>query len=316
MNSAVLTKPKALKKGDRVGLIAPGWRPYKPSVVSRAEKLVEEMGLVPVVGNHVLEIHGHSAGTVEQRAEDVNRFIADDSVAAIFCISGGFGSLSLLPHLDLKRLEKNPKVFLGGGENTALILGLQSCLGLVTFHGPNLEDVKSEKVFVSLASALTRKDPLASISPATNSGVWSRHHCHVSVQGQRQGRLLGGNLTGLASLFGTAFEPQLKNSILFLTDHDDRNDILGRWFTTLNVSGQLSEIAAMLVGIFDNCGNKGSMNLLSLEDMFGETLTELGIPSIFDFPIAGGECPTVPLGIEVSFDTSTQKLEFLDSAVV
>jgi len=87
MTTKTLLKATALKPRDRVGLVAPGGRPYKPSVVSRAVKLIQEMGFEPVVGQNVLEVRGHNAGTVEQRVGDLNRFLNDDSIAALLCIT-------------------------------------------------------------------------------------------------------------------------------------------------------------------------------------------------------------------------------------
>ncbi len=239
----------------------------------------------------------------------------DDAISALFCITGGFGGLSLLPNLDFKAIERNPKVIVGGGENTAVVLGLHSRTGLITFHGPNLEDVKSETSFVSFKSALTNQSNLEPIVAATVDSAWSETHSHVAVEGIGQGHLLGGNLTGLASLFGTEFEPELAGSVLFLTDHDERNDILDRWFTTLYVSGQLEKVKAVALGYFDNCGNKGSFNMLSVEDSCAERLVELSLPSIFDFPIAGGACPTVPIGVNCALDTRRKMLEFLQAAL-
>lgn len=316
MVNKTLIKAKALKPGDKVGLVAPGGRPYKPSVVSRAARLVESMGFRSVIGAHVLEVKGHSAGSINQRTEDFNKFARDESISAIFCITGGFGALSLLPFLDYTALANHPKVIAGGGENTALLLALYSRIGLVTFHGPNLSDIKSEFTFKSMQANLSNRDPLWPISAATASSAWSEIHSHVAVAGIGQGLLLGGNLTAMASLFGTPFEPDLTDSVLFLTDHDDRNDILDRWLTTLYVSGQLARIRACAFGYFDNCGNKGSFNILSIEDMFSERLVELKRPCIFDFPIAGGDCPTVPIGVRVALDTGARKLDYLLPALL
>lgn len=315
MTNKAALKAKALCYGDRVGLVAPGGRPYKPSVVSRAVRLVEEMGFKPVVGEHVLEVKGHTAGSVAERVEDFNKFLGDDSISAILCITGGFGGLTLLPHLDFAAVQRNPKVIVGGGENTTIVLGVHTRSGLITFHGPNLEDIKSEQSFVSYKSTLTANSNLPPLLADTADSAWSENHSHVPLEGVGQGHLLGGNLTGLASLFGTDFEPDLNGAVLFLTDHDERNDILDRWFTTLYVSGQLEKAKAVALGYFDNCGNKGSFNILSIEDLFSERLLELSIPSIFDFPIAGGSSPTVPIGISVALDTRLKRLEFLQAAL-
>ncbi len=316
MTKRTALKAKALKHGDHVGLIAPGGRPYKPSVVSRAARLVEDMGFKPKVGGHVLAVKGHTAGSIEERVEDFNRFLNDDSIAAIFCITGGFGALSLLPYLDYSALERQPKVVIGGGDNTALIVGMHSRNNLITFHGPNLEDIKNETAFLSFKDAVQSSSNLPSITAANMGDAWAEAHSHVAVEGIGQGHLIGGNLTGLASLFGTEFEPDLSGGVLFLTDHDERNDILDRWFTTLYVSGQLGKVDAVAIGSFDNCGNKGSFNILSIEDLFSERLVELKLPSIFDFPIAGGACPTVPIGVSVALDTRRKTLDFLQPALL
>lgn len=315
MSGKTLIKAKALKEGDRVALVAPGGRPYKPSVVSRAARLVEDMGFVPVVGAHVLEVKGHTAGSVSERVDDFNKFLKDETISALFCITGGFGSLSLLPYIDLSAIERSPKIIVGGGENTAIVVGLYSRTGLITFHGPNLQDINSEASFVSFKSALTGNSNLEPIVAATVDSAWSEAHSHVAVEGIGQGHLLGGNLTGLTSLFGTEFEPELGGSVLFLTDHDERNDIIDRWFTTLYVSGQLEKVKAVALGYFDNCGNKGSFNMLSIEDSCAERLVQLSLPSIFDFPIAGGACPTVPIGVSSALDTRRRTLEFLQAAL-
>ncbi len=315
MTTKALLKANALKPRDRLGLVAPGGRPYKPSVVSRAAKLIEEMGFEPVVGQNVLEVRGHNAGTVEQRVGDMNRFLNDDSIAGLLCITGGFGALSLLPHLDYGAIDKHPKIIVGGGENTTLLLAAHSRTNLVAFHGPNLEDVRSQQCFDSLKTALTRKSALKPITAATVNGAWAGDHSYVPIEGVGQGALLGGNLTALVSMFGTPFEPSLKDCVVFLTDHDERNDILDRWFTTLYVSGQLASVSAMAIGLFDDCGNKGSFNLLSIEDSFSERLKQLEIPSLFDFPVAGGFHPTVPLGVRCTLDSRIQRLEFLESSL-
>lgn len=309
-------KARALKPKDRVGLVAPGSRPYKPSEVTRAAKVVEELGFVPVVGANVLEINGHSAGSDEQRLADFNSFLADDSIAGIFCLTGGFGALPLVGRLDYEAMRRHPKVIVGGDENTVLLLAAYSQAELVCFHGPNLDEVKTEDCFTKLKYAVTNNKPLISIDGATVGSAWEMKGKYVPYEGTVHGTLVGGNLSALTSLFGTPFQPSLRDGLLFLTDRDERHDILDRWFTTLYLSGELSQVKGAALGYFDNCGSKGSYNLLSLEDLFGERLQQLNVPSCFDFPIAGGpDCPTVPIGIRVKFATSGSKLDFLEPAL-
>lgn len=130
------------------------------------------------------------------------------------------------------------------------------------------------------------------------------------------GLLLGGNLTAIGSLMGTPFEPDFANTILFLEDKNERNDMLDRWFSTLYVSGQLDKVAGIAFGDFVNCGRKGSANMLSLEDLFGDRLKEMNKISCFGFPL--GQCEesySVPIGVSVRLNSQAGKLEFLESAL-
>jgi muramoyltetrapeptide carboxypeptidase len=186
---------------------------------------------------------------------------------------------------------------------------------VASFHGPNLDQVKTRKSLDSLRSAIMKSAILPDIGPEL--GELQVDYPYVPVSGVAGGPFIGGSLSAIASLFGTPFEPPLAGGVLFLTDRDERNDILERWLTTINVSGQLAKVAAVVFGQFDNCGNKGSANLLSLEDSFGDTMKELGLPSCFDFPIAGGaDFPTVPIGVSVNMDTTNRILHFLEAATI
>ena len=306
-------KPQALRPGDRVGIVAPSSRPEKPSVVAQSVRLLEDLGLVPVLGKNILSSYGHTAGTDDERLFDLNSFVHDQAIRGIFCISGGFGALPLLSGLDYDALKSHPKIIVGGNDNTSIVLAAYAKCGLVAFHGPNLDEIKTRASFESLAAAVMKTSILPDIKH--DRGELGIARPFVPVAGVKMGRLVGGNLSALTSLFGTPYRPFLEDSVLFLTDSDERNDILERWLTTINVSGELAKVSALVFGYFDNCGNKGSANLLSLEEIFGDTMKQLNLPSCFDLPVAGGPmCPTVPIGVTVKVDTQQCKLEFMETA--
>src|SRR3990167_5427025 len=136
-----LVKPAALKPGDKVALVCPASRPESPQVIKRSVKIVEELGFRPVIGKHVLSIHGYTAGTDEQRLDDLMTFLDDDSVAGLFCVTGGAGSISLLSGLPYSLVSTKPKVLVGGNDNTHLLLAIHTCSRLVVLYGPNLDEI-------------------------------------------------------------------------------------------------------------------------------------------------------------------------------
>src|SRR5262245_38470922 len=123
-------KPPALKPGDRVGLACPASRPASPAVVRQRVKVIEELGLHAIVGNHVLNVHGYLAGTDEERLDDLNSLLADHSIAGIFCITGGFGTLRLLDRLDYASITKHPKIIVGCDDITSLLLAVYGRSGV------------------------------------------------------------------------------------------------------------------------------------------------------------------------------------------
>jgi muramoyltetrapeptide carboxypeptidase len=314
--SIKLIKPRALKPGDRIGLVSPASRPESPAIVQRAVRIVEEMGFIPVVGKNVLNAHGFMAGTDEQRLADLNGFINDDLIDGIFCLTGGFGSLHLLPDLSYKALQKNPRVIVGGDDNCALILAIQSRTGLVTFSGPNLDKIDSDYTFGRFKEAVTSISSLPPVSSHEVNSDRFMHHVYAPVSGTVSGALLGGNLTALVSLMGTPYQPRFADSILFLEDLDERHDILDRWFTTLYVSGELSKVNGIAFGAFEGCNTKNSRNMLSLEDLFGDRLRQVNKPSCFAMPLGQTkQTTTVPLGVQVTLHASDGRMTFSEPAV-
>jgi muramoyltetrapeptide carboxypeptidase len=313
-----VVKPRALKPGDCVGLVCPSSRPETPGVVTRAQRVITEMGFVPVAGKHVLETHGFMAGTDEQRLFDLQSFLNDDSIAAVYCITGGYGALHLVPHLEFSCLSKNPKLVIGCDDNTALLNAIYARCSMVTMHAPNLDQVKNKETFERVRSALTKTDALSGISASGGADAFSgeQQDFYCAVEGTVEGRLIGGNLTSFAALLGTSFEPDMKGSIIFLEDLNEQNGILDRWFTTLYLGGHLQFASGVAVGSFENCSGRDSTNMLSVMDTFSDRLKYLGKTSCFGLPFGQQSHTTaIPIGIESRLIATEGKLEFLEPAL-
>lgn len=279
---------------------------------------MEEMGFKPVLGDHVQAIHGFMAGEDDARLADLHRFIGDPSIGGVFCLHGGYGSLHLVDKIDYDLLAANPKVFVGSDDNTSWLLAAHARLGLVYFHGPNLSQVTSRKVMLDLKQAVTQKSLLPALRTAD---MWPQtsleiEFAYAPVAGTASGALLGGNLTALVSLMGTPYQPDFAETILFLEDVNERNDILERWFTQLCVSGQLEKTNAVAFGQFEGCGPQHSDNLLSLEDTFGDRMRQAAKPCCFDLAIGQtANCRYVPVGIAATLECEKGVLSFDEPAL-
>jgi muramoyltetrapeptide carboxypeptidase len=313
----VLVKPPALREGDRVGIVAPSSRPATPAVVAAAERLVREMGFQPVLGKHLMSIHGFMAGTDAERFSDLHGFFADDSIRGIFCISGGYGATHLLQFLDYKSIAANPKVFVGSDDNTVLLNSLFEHAGLVSMHGPNLEEVSTKGTFDRFRLAVTSTGTLAPLEARRGAAEDSfDHNFFCSVEGNVEGHLVGGNLTALVTLLGTPYEPRFNGSIIFLDDVHEQTGMLDRWFTTLYLAGHLQTCRGVVCGAFEDCGPKDSWNMLSVMEVFADRLKYLGTPSCFGLPFGQTrETNIVPIGIQARLNARDGQLEFAENAL-
>src|SRR5579883_1126375 len=114
-------KPRALRPGDCVGIVAPA-SSLQPGALDAGIARLAQMGYRTKLGRSALECAPqYFAGTVKARLDDLHAMFADPEVAAILCARGGYGSNYLLPGLDLDVVWKNPKPFIGYSDNTSLL---------------------------------------------------------------------------------------------------------------------------------------------------------------------------------------------------
>ena len=108
-----------LRRGDTIGILAPGTHGGMTDY-TKALALIQSMGYNIKLAPSVTDDNGYLAGTDAEQARDINDFFRDDSVKAILCLRGGYGSARILPLLDYQEIAKHPKLFIGFSDVTAL----------------------------------------------------------------------------------------------------------------------------------------------------------------------------------------------------
>lgn len=310
-----MIRPKALKKGDTIGLIsASGASP--PEKFLPAVQSIEKLGFNVVAGETCRARHGYLAGSDELRAAEVNQMFSDSNIDGIFCIRGGYGATKILPLLDFDMIKANPKVFAGYSDVTALHIAFNQQCGFVTYHTPmpSTEFIRPEmdeytwKSFIENVTATDRADYCLENPPERTMTTF--------VAGKATGPLIGGNLTLVTASLGTPYEIDTRGKILFLEDIDESEQRVDRMLTQLKLAGKLDELVGILLGAWTNCGPenpKHPEHSLSLQTIFQEILGPLNIPIIKD--ITCGHClPTMslPLGRTITIDTENQWIKVIE----
>ncbi|MFA6899203.1 MAG: LD-carboxypeptidase [Desulfurivibrionaceae bacterium] len=288
-----------LKKGDTIGIIAPAGPVRNETDFSAGLKILTDLGFKTRYRNDILRHNDYLAGTDQERLAELHELWREPEVKAILAVRGGYGCLRLLPNLDFALIREQPKILIGFSDLTVLLSAIQQKTGLVTFHGPMLttlarSDRDSQKAFFDLLTGKPRPENKI-------KGL------EILQGGQASGRLLPGNLTSLVHLLGTPWEPNWQDAILVLEDIGEAPYRIDRLLTHLWAAGRLEQIAGLILGDFDQCGD--------VEQIWQRTLELLAhrhIPVWANFPCGhGSRNQILPMGAEASLDSSTGRLTIL-----
>ncbi|MDR7335441.1 LD-carboxypeptidase [Roseateles asaccharophilus] len=313
-------RPARLRAGDTLGLISPANATYEREPLKIAIESLQALGFKVKLGEHVAARRGPFAGTDAQRAADVNAMFADDGVAGILAMTGGSGCNRIVDKLDYELIRRKPKFFGGFSDLTSLVNALHRQTGLVAFHSPvavsewNDYSVQSFKAVAMNAEAALLRNPV--VKPADD--LLAREERITTVRaGKAQGRLVGGNLTVLASLAGTPYFPDCRGAILFLEDINEYIYRIDRCLSTLRLTGALGQLAGVVLGRFTKCEPGDGYGSLTLEEVFDDYFLPLNIPVYRGAAIGHIKRKlTVPVGAVAEMDADAGTIRLLGPAVI
>ncbi|TDD36758.1 LD-carboxypeptidase [Nonomuraea terrae] len=265
-----------MQQGDTVAVVSPSG-PADAAMLKRGVERLEGLGYKVVVGAHALDRQefGYLAGDDSARAADLQAAWCDPSVSAVFCARGGYGAGRLLGLLDWDAMRAaGPKVLLGSSDITALHNAFAVELGVPTLHGPMVacdavaaEDGPEPRTWESLRAALSGE-------PVRVAGD------RVLVPGRAAGVLSGGNLSLLASMCGTRWQPSFAGKLAFLEDIGEEPYRIDRMLTQLLHAGAFDGVRGIALGSWVQCGDPYAV----LADRLGP----LGVPILAGLPVGHG----------------------------
>jgi muramoyltetrapeptide carboxypeptidase len=267
-NLKMMICPPYLKKGDKVAITCPAKK--LPHGIDDAVGLLESWGLELILGDTVTAAHHQFAGTDELRAKDLQRFLDDRDIKAIFAARGGYGTVRIIDQLDFSSLKRSPKWIVGFSDITVLHAHLQAELNMCSIHGqmPLTIPDGSKPSLESLRMALFGE----AISYQFNSA-------EMGKDGEAIGKLIGGNLSLMVNLNGSVSDPDYRDKILFLEDVGEHLYAIDRLFWNLKRSGKLAQIKGLIIG--------GFTELKDFDPPFGQDVREIVLDMVkeYDYPV-------------------------------
>jgi muramoyltetrapeptide carboxypeptidase len=263
--------PEKLKIGDKIGIISTA-RKITIEELSPAIKTLESWGLKVVLGINLFQEDDQFSGTVEQRTADLQSMIDDNSIKAILCARGGYGTVQIIDAIDFTNLKKNSKWIVGYSDVTVLHSHLNN-LGIASLHTTmpiNFESNTKESLS-SLKSSLF----------GNLNSIECKAHT-LNKFGKIEGNIVGGNLSILYSLLGSQSDIDTTDKILFIEDLDEYLYHIDRMMMNLKRNGMLKNLKGLIVG------EMSDMNDNSIP--FGKTAEQiiLEYTKDYDFPICFG----------------------------
>jgi len=314
-----IIKPKRLAKGDTVAVIAPS-SGVAPEAFEKAVQNLSDLGFKTKTGKSARARTGFLAGTDRQRLDDLHQAFGDAEIKAVWCVRGGYGVSRFLPDLDFNLIKKNPKIFIGYSDITALHTAIHQNTGLVTFHGPVAASTYSDYVKNHVVNVLMNPSAPYKIelSPANVAKESNLFKTEVITRGKCRGELIGGNLSLLTALAGTPFALRnMKGKLLFIEDVGEQPYRIDRMLTQLRQTIDLRQLAGIALGIFEDCNPKDATASQSLIEVLKDRLGDLSIPVIYGLSFGHiRDQFTLPIGIEAELDTEKATMTFLETGVV
>ncbi len=289
-----MIRPRALARGDRIAIVAPA-SPFRREDFDRGVAELAALGFEPVFDDRVFARRGYVAGEARLRAQAITDAWQDPAVAAVMIARGGYGSVQVLPYLDVGSARRARKPLVGYSDVTSLLSFLTVQCGVACFHGPSIAGClgRGENAYDrdTLVRALTSAEPLG---PLQQGGL------DALKCGEAEGILLGGTLTQLVASLGTrfAFDPP-RGCVLLIDEVGERPYKLDRMLTQLAVAGILARASAVVCGELPGCDEPGGGP--TAREVVADVLRDFPGPVLFGLRTGHttGPALTVPLGVAV-----------------
>lgn len=314
-----IIKPRMLKEGDRIALVAPGSYISESELQDSVENL-SDLGFQVTFSERLTLQNGYFSGTDQQRADDLMEMFEREDVDGIMCVRGGYGCARILPLLDYSVIRKHPKILIGYSDVTALLYGIFKKTGLITFHGPVATSTFNDFSVSNFKSVLMSSNSTQKYFNANPTRDQNIYGVRSLVSGKAKGRLIGGNLSIMVSLIGTKYDVDYSKKIIFIEEIGEEPYRIDRMLTQLIQADKFKNAAGVMMGIFNKCEQKEKdpsfSKSFSLMEVLVDRFSGMKIPVIYGMSFGHVKDKfTIPFGALAELDTSEQTFTLIESAV-
>lgn len=291
--------PPYLKKGDTIGITCPAGY-MDASKAAACINTLQHWGFDVMVGKTLgSNSRNYFSGSDEERLDEFQAMLDDDSIHAILCGRGGYGVGRIIDQLDFTRFRKKPKWIIGYSDITVLHSHVFRNFGIASLHAP-------------MASAFNegKNEYIRSFRNAI-TGKKARYSCPTHAYnraGAATAPIVGGNLSLLAHLCGTKSDVDTKGKLLFMEDIGEYIYNIDRMLYQLKRNGKLDKLAGLIVGGFTEMKDTQRPFGKTVYEVIREVIAPYDYPVCFGFPVShGNENLALKIGVAYTLKTGKRK---------
>jgi muramoyltetrapeptide carboxypeptidase len=307
----MIVKPKALKPGDTIGVVATA-SGIKKDLLEQGCRELESLGFKTYCRPDITSTFRYFSGSYERRLGEFLEMLKSPDVHAIFCARGGYGSGHLIPNIDRDTVLANAKIVTGSSDITILLNWIERC-GVVSFHGPMVATAIRE------GTSGYNRETLLDLLQAKGSVRFPTESSTVLRPGIAEGRLIGGCLSLVVATLGTKHEIDTRDSILVLEDLDTKPYQIDRMITHLKHARKFESVHGVVFGEMLNCSQHPEQGY-TLQEVLLDLLKEFKFPILYGFSTGHTSRPNVivPFGVRarLALTSSAPTFELLEPAVI
>ncbi|MDX9732046.1 MAG: LD-carboxypeptidase [Bdellovibrionales bacterium] len=280
-------KWQALKPGDLIDVVSPGFRPLDEEVEAGV-RFLEGWGLRARLPKDLFGPDVISSNTDEKRFRHLAKALTAKDSRGVWCLRGGYGSIRLVPGLLKLRKPARSKVLIGYSDITTIQLFLRKKWGWCSLHA-SLLDRLGRTVDASLVTeskplpvaaqveelhrVLFGDEPILTYEGLRPHGGRKLVARASAKQGLIRGTMTGGNLVTFASAIGTGLHPKTAGQIVFFEDIGERGYRIDRLLEQMVQAGVLTDkTRAIVFGEFTGgFESDGSSRLSDVIERFAST---------------------------------------------
>ena len=274
--------PPYLQPGDTIGIVCPAGY----MAAEKAETCINTLKLWGFNTKIGKTLGGNSqnyfSGTDQERLEDFQEMLDDDSVNAILFGRGGYGIGRIIDQIKFKKFRKHPKWLIGYSDITILHAHIFSNYKISSLHSPMAaafnDGGSEEKYVLSLKDVLTGKKSVYEAAPN-----------EFNIHGEANGKLVGGNLALLAHIIGTSSDLDTTGRLLFLEDIGEYLYNVDRMLYQLKRSGKFDKLSGLIIGRFTDMKDTERPFGKPLYEIIYEFIKDADYPVCFNFPVSHGK---------------------------